>query len=277
LSLSLAELVRLLPPPAPVTPALPTGIAPLDAALLGGGLPRGRLTELVGSTGSGKTTLARAIVEATVSSHGWVAYIDAARTLDARDWVHLGDAEGVWMIRPHDATRAAWCADILLRSSAFALVVLDGAPLLSRAAAVRLTRLARESNAAFVVMGDRTGAATQLGGAVRLVAERRRTSDSRTVGQSDRKEEIHTIGVRVEKGGTLKTVEVSCAIAVARRLCTHSEVPDRRGVARGPAGGLRHGRRGRAASPPSHSASTPIVIEPSHELRTAVERARALG
>ena len=279
MSLSLAELVRLLPPPAAATPALPTGIVSLDAALLGGGLPRGRLTELVGSTGSGKTTLARAIVEATVSAHGWVAYIDATRTLDARDWVHLGDAEGMWTIRPHDATRAAWCADVLLRSGAFALVVLDSAPLLSRAVAVRLTRLARESNAAFVVMGDRIGGATQLGGAVRLVVERRTT---RTKGREDertRESTTHTIGVRVEKGGTLRTVEVSCAIAVARRLCTHPEVPDRRGVARGPAGGLRHGRKGRAASPPPHSANAPIVIEPlpSRELRAAVEHARALG
>jgi len=277
LSLSLAELTRLLPPPAPVAPALPTGIATLDAVLLGGGLPRGRLTEIVGGTGSGKTTLARAIVEATVEAHGWVAYIDAQRTLDPRDWVHLGDAEGVWMIRPHDATRAAWCADVLLRSSAFALVILDGAPALSKEVAVRLTRLARESNAAFVLLGDKAGGATQLGGAVRLLVERRRPKDRKTGGQEDRKTETHTIGVRVEKGGTLRTVEVSCAIAVARRLCAHPEVPDRRGVARGPVGGLRHGRRGRAASPPVHSAQQPIVIEPSPQLRTAVERARALG
>ena len=251
----------------------------LDAVLLGGGLPRGRLTEIVGSTGSGKTTLARAIVEATVDAHGWVAYIDAQRTLDPRDWVHLGDAEGVWMIRPHDATRAAWCADVLLRSSAFALVVLDGAPLLARATAVRLTRLAREANAAFVVLGDRAGGATQLGGAVRLIVERRRRPDRPTARPSDRQTAAttHTIGVRVEKGGTLRTVEVGCAIAVARRLCAHPEVPDRRGVARGPVGGLRHGRRGRAASPPVHHPEHPIVIEPSAELRTAVERARALG
>jgi recombination protein RecA len=279
MSLSLAELVRLLPAPTPAAPALPTGIATLDAVLLGGGLPRGRLTEIVGSTGSGKTTLARAIVEATVEAHDWVAYIDAQRTLDPRDWIHLGDAEGVWMIRPHDATRAAWCADVLLRSSAFALVILDGAPMLSKAAAVRLTRLARESNAAFVVLGDRAGGATQLGGAVRLIVERRRPKERRTGRQEDRTSETHTIGVRVEKGGTLRTVEVSCAIAVARRLCAHPEVPDRRGVARGPVGGLRHGRRGRAASPPTHTPERgePIVVEPSRQLRTAVERARALG
>jgi recombination protein RecA len=285
-SLSLAELVQLLPPTAPAAPALPTGIAALDTALLGGGLPRGRLTELVGPTGSGKTTLARAIVECTIASHGWVAYIDAQRTLDARDWVHLGDAEGMWMIRPHDATRSAWCADILLRSSAFALVVLDGAPTLSKAAAVRLTGLARESNAAFVLLGDRAGSASQLGGAVRLLLERRRKpqSDSPTVRQSDSPnsdangtQSTDTITVKVEKGGTLRTVEVSCAIAVARRLCTHPEVPDRRGVARGPAGGLRHGRRGRAASPPVHSTAHPIVIEPERQQHTASIGSRALG
>ena len=223
---------------------------------------------MVGEAGSGKTTLARAMVEATVRDQGWVAWIDAERTLDPRDWVHLGDEQGVWMIRPHDASRAAWCADVLLRSSAFALVVLDGAPLLTRGTAVRLTRLAKESNAAFLVLGDRVGGATQLGGAVRLTVERRRRQAQ--------------IGIRIEKGGILKTVEVSCAIDVARRLCAHPEVPDRRGVARGPAGGRRHSRSGRAASPPVPTAERPIAIaapqsQPPRELHTAVARARALG
>ncbi|HKH94796.1 MAG TPA: ATPase domain-containing protein, partial [Gemmatimonadaceae bacterium] len=263
MSLSIAELVKLLPPPPPPTPALPTGVAALDAVLVGGGLPRGRLTEIVGPTGSGKTTLTRAIVESAVAAHGWVAYVDAQRTLDARDWVHLGDAEGVWIIRPRDAGRAAWCADVLLRSGAFALVVLDGAPVLTKSAAVRLTRLARESNAAFVVLGDRTGAASQLGGAVRLLVERTTPGKRRhpppptphrgSVPSSTDVDPtpVRTIAVRVEKGGTLRTVEVSCAIGVARRLCTHPEVPDRRGVARGPAGGNRRAHARRAASPPA--------------------------
>jgi hypothetical protein len=304
--LSIAELVKLLPPPPPPTPALPTGVAALDAVLLGGGLPRGRLTEIAGPAGSGKTTLARAIVESTVAAHGWVAYVDAQRTLDARDWVHLGDAEGVWIIRPRDAARAAWCADVLLRSGAFALVVLDGAPMLSKSAAVRLTRLARESNAVLVLLADRTGAASQLGGAVRLLVERTTPGKRRhppptahrppptppvgsgewAVGGAPR-----TIVVRVEKGGTLRTVEVRCAIGVARRLCTHPEVPDRRGVARGPAGGNRRAHARRAASPPAdvagrgtatpgsaaHDTAARGLVEPPTGLRTAVARARALG
>ena len=294
MALSIAELVKLLPPPPPPTLALPTGVVALDAVLVGGGLPRGRLTEIVGPTGSGKTTLVRAVVESTVAAHGWVAYVDAQRTLDARDWVHLGDAEGVWIIRPRDPSRAAWCADVLLRSGAFALVVLDGAPVLTKSAAVRLTRLARESNAAFVVLGERTGGASQLGGAVRLLVERttpgKRRHPSPTthhpppvvggewgVGSAAPR----TIAVRVEKGGTLRTVEVRCAIGVARRLCTHPEVPDRRGVARGPAGGNRRAHARRAASPPADVAGrgTPAhaVVEPSAELRTAVARTRALG
>jgi hypothetical protein len=300
MSLSLAELVRLLPPPAPPAPAIPTGIAALDAALPGGGLPRGRLTELAGPAGSGKTTIARAIVETTVADRGWVAYIDAQRTLDPRDWAHLGDAEGVWMIRPHDATRAAWCADVLLRSGAFALVVLDGAPALTRSNAVRLTRLARDADCALLVLGDRAGAATQLGGAVRLVVERPTPGQRRRPARLDTRRErpgraaleqggrsstsstdgglTRTILVRVEKGGTLRTVEVSCAVAVARRLCAHPEVPDRRGVARGPAGGSRHARSGRAASPPADVAGRHAAgSEPPRELRTAVARARALG
>jgi hypothetical protein len=285
-SLSLSELVRLLPPPAPIAPTIPTGIAALDALLHGGGLPRGRLTEIVGANGSGKTTLARATVEATVAAHGWVAYIDAQRTLDARDWVHLGEAEGVWMIRPHDATRAAWCADVLLRSGAFALVVLDAAPALTKSVAVRLTRLARDGNAALMVLGDRAGAVTQLGGAVRLVVERRAPGNRRSARHDTQQRDTssgggedttRTIAVRVEKGGTFRTVEVSCAIAVARRLCAHPEVPDRRGVARGPAGRSRHAHLRRAASPPADVTGRGAVTDPPRALRRAVARARTLG
>ncbi|HYD51055.1 MAG TPA: hypothetical protein VEA99_00455, partial [Gemmatimonadaceae bacterium] len=154
---------------ASVGPALPTGIPALDAAAPGG-VPRGRLTEVVARRGGGRTTLLRQLVEQTVAAGGWVAVVDASRTLAPRDWAHAGESGRLWIVRPEAATRAAWCVDVLLRSGAFALVVLDAAPPLTRAVAVRLTRLARETGAAFVVAGESGAGAvpTQLGGALRL-------------------------------------------------------------------------------------------------------------
>jgi len=239
--------------------ALPTGVETLDARLTGGGLPRGRLTEVVGERGSGKATLLRRLVEQTLSEAGWVAYIDAARTLAPRDWAHLGDEEGLWMIRPRDPSRAAWCADVLLRCGAFALVVIDSAPMISRGVAVRLTRLARESGAALVVAGEE-GGGSLLGGAVRLRVRREvGGGNRRSGGLAPRRHPPPTsrerrMTVVVEKGGggggegTHRTVEVSCAIGVARRLCTHPEVPDRRGVARRTTGGSGSERRAAAVA-----------------------------
>ena len=202
--------------------ALETGIAALDAALTRGGVPCGRLTELIGARGSGKTTVLRHCVRATVRRGLWVAYVDAARTLAPRDWAFAsrGAEPVLWMIRPERIARAAWCAELLLRSGAFALVVLDGAPPLTSAAAVRLARLAREGGAAFIVAAEDDASAATLGGALRLRVARGGGDGTRVV------------KVTVEKGGRRRTVEVGHARTVAHRVCAHPEVPDRRGVAR---------------------------------------------
>ena len=227
----------------PGTPGLPTGIATLDAALPNNGLPRGRLTELVGAPGSGKTTLIRQLVERAVRDGWWVAYIDAARTLAPRDWAHVsrthGPDEGLWVVRPDSPARGAWCADVLLRSSAFALVVLDGAPLLTRSVAVRLTRLAREADAAFLALSDDTKA-SELAGSLRLRVARvaaapRRLVSIRGAPEPEPQTAARTLTVVIEKGGPYKTVtvgDVNRGIEVARRVRAHPEVPDRRGVAR---------------------------------------------
>jgi hypothetical protein len=282
LSLLKQQLADLLDPPRPVAPGLPTGLESLDAALPGGGLPRGRLTEVVGPSGSGKTTLVRGMVERVAADGGWVAYVDAARTLDPRDWAHLGEREGLWMIRPREAPRAPWCADVLLRSGAFALVVLDGAPPLSRQTCVRLTRLARETTAALLVLGEGPGGATMLGGALRLRLEgryprgrsrhhQRRAHPPACGGHPAERPDVRTIVITLEKGGTYRTVEVECGIAVARRLCTHPEVPDRRGVARGAPGGGRVPTAGHASAAGARAAG---AAPPPRALRTAIARAR---
>ena len=257
---TLESLRALLPAPLPVAPGLPTGLAALDAALASEGLPRGRLTEVVGATG--KLTLLRQVVDAAVARGEWVAYIDASRTLAPRDWAHLAHVDGVWIVRPPRGAHAAWCADVLLRSAAFSLVVLDSAPPISRAVAVRLTELARDSNAAFVVVAEGGGgriaaSPTKLGGAVRLRVSRRR----------------QRLRIAIEKGGGAggggagvgrisrlqQVVEVRCANGVARRLCTYPEVPDRRGAARASAG---KGKPGRRAATPTYGGHDRGMLQP---------------
>lgn len=293
--MSLAALKLLIsPPPRADVPGLRTGIAELDAALPGG-VPRGRLTEIAGRRGSGRTTLVRALVGATLSAEGAarVAVIDGTRTLSARDWSLAGARRAraateaadlpppLVVVRPPERRHAAWCADVLLRSGAFALLVLDGAPPLARAVAVRLERLAREHGAALVVVGAEEGGSGVVGSALRLRTER-----------AVRAHTLRALRVVIEKGGSHQTVEVECAVGVARRLCAHPEVPDRRGVARraaerrdpagaghgaGGAGGAggSGGRRRRAAEPDFGRAERGARAE---RWRTATgERAGALG
>ena len=206
---------------------LPTGIAELDALRVGRSIPRGRLTEITGASGSGRTSMLRTLVTAVATGGRWVAYIDATRTLAPRDWAHVGSERApLWMIRPTTPARAAWCADLLLRSGAFALVVLDGAPPLSRVLAVRLTRLAHDVGAAFVITGEHGGDATGSSVRIRLAAR----DPARAASGSGKRSERSTT-ITLEKGGKRRTIEVSYGRAVARRLCSHSEVPDRRGVA----------------------------------------------
>jgi len=151
-----------------------------------------------------------------------VAYVDAARTLAPADWAHLARGH-LRMVRPPEAARGAWCADVLLRSGAFVLVVLDGAPPLTRPQALRLVGLAREKDAAFVLIGqDRPSA---VSGAVR-VALRRRWG-----GKAVRPD--GAIQILVERGGNRELIEIPGMLPEAKRLGVHPAGPDRRGVGRG--------------------------------------------
>lgn len=235
------QIDTLVAPPRADGVAIATGIAALDQALSVGGLPCGRLTEIVGPRGSGKTTLVRQLVAGAISVGRWVAYVDGTRTLAPRDWVAIGGTRRLWIVRPQQAERGAWCADVLLRSGAFGLVVLDaGGPVLSRQVSIRLTRLAQDHDAALVVVSEGR-AGTMIGSAVRLRVTR--TS-------------ARALQVVVEKGGRYQSVEVSCAIDMARRLCAHSEVPDRRGVA-------PRNRRGERAAPDAPGVRRPAGTSPA--------------
>jgi hypothetical protein len=146
--------------------------------------------------------------------------VDPALGAAARVTVDPTGSDALWVVRPGEASRAPWCADLLLRTGSFALVVLDGAPVLPRAVAVRLSQLTRDADASLLLLGEGSRA-SEIGGALRLVLKRR---DPRTV--------LAT----VEKGGPHQhiplQVEGGHGRDIARRVCAHPEVPDRRGAAR---------------------------------------------
>jgi hypothetical protein len=220
-------------------PGLPTGLTSLDDVLAGGGIPRGRISEWVAPTGAGKTTLARQLAALTLRAGHGVAWIDARRTLDPTPLA--GALETAWVIRPPDPSRAPWCADLLLRSGGFALVILDGGPVLPRPIAVRLAQLARDADAALLLLGDGTRA-TDGGSALRL----------RLTGPATG----HRRHLTLEKGGLHPhpvPLALDHVVPVPHRLCTHPEVPDRRGVAR--AG------RSRAARPRARRVAQPRFPE----------------
>ncbi|MCA2992759.1 hypothetical protein [Gemmatimonas sp.] len=224
-----------------------TGVPALDRAL-GGGIPRGRITELTGPLAVGKTALLRQVVAQVLGSGAWVAWIDAGRTLAPAPWADLG--ERFVVIRLPEAKRAAWTTDLLLRSGVFGLVVLDGAPPLSRVHGVRLAQLARERDAACVVLEHATpgeARVQRLAGTVRvrvalspppsMRAPAGRPSASRAPTPPPGSLPPASCSLlTIEKGASLGTrspsIEVPRVVILARRLCTHPEIPDRRGVAR---------------------------------------------
>ena len=126
------------------------GVPALDA-LLPLGLPRGQITACDAPLGSGGTAVILALAETTLRADEGVAFVDAARTLAPQAAAHLADLGRFWVIRPRGTESAWWCADVLLRTGAFGLVVVDQAPPPARPVAVRLQRLARDKDAALVV------------------------------------------------------------------------------------------------------------------------------
>lgn len=107
---------------------IPTGSLGLDAALGAGGWPRGRVVELFGPEGSGKTTLALHAIASAQRQSGVAAYIDIARGLDLGYAAAIGVNAGcLYLSQPDTAEQALEIAEILARSGAMDIVVVDPA------------------------------------------------------------------------------------------------------------------------------------------------------
>ncbi|MFO7459906.1 MAG: recombinase RecA [Desulfatiglandales bacterium] len=107
-------------------PAISTGSLALDRALGIGGVPRGRVVEIYGPESSGKTTLALHIAAEAQVVGGMVAFIDAEHALDLNYARRLGvDVENLLVSQPDTGEQALDIAEILVRSGAIDVLVID--------------------------------------------------------------------------------------------------------------------------------------------------------
>ena len=105
---------------------VPTGALSLDLALGVGGLPRGRVIEIYGPEGSGKTTLATHVVAEAQRNGGVCAYIDAEHAMDPTYARAIGvDVDELLISQPDTGEQALEIADMLVRSGALDVIVID--------------------------------------------------------------------------------------------------------------------------------------------------------
>lgn len=134
---------------------LSSGLSRVDA-VLGGGLPRGRLSEFAGALSSGKTSCLLALLAATTRRGGVVAWVDVADALHPQSAARAGVVlQRLLWVRPAAVAEAFRCAEILLRGGGFSLVVLDlgtEARPWRQAVWSRLLRVAEQSHTALVVL-----------------------------------------------------------------------------------------------------------------------------
>ncbi|HUS62601.1 MAG TPA: recombinase RecA [Acidimicrobiales bacterium] len=106
--------------------AISTGALSLDLALGIGGLPRGRITEIYGPESSGKSTLAMHVVAEAQRNGGVCAYIDAEHAMDPIYARAIGvDVDNLLISQPDTGEQALEIADMLIRSGAIDVIVVD--------------------------------------------------------------------------------------------------------------------------------------------------------
>ena len=106
--------------------AVSTGSLSLDVALGIGGMPKGRVVEIYGPEGSGKTTIALHIIASVQKEGGTAAFIDAEHALDPVYAEALGvDAESLLVSQPDNGEQALEITEALARSGAVDVIVVD--------------------------------------------------------------------------------------------------------------------------------------------------------
>jgi recombination protein RecA len=105
---------------------IPTGALSLDIALGVGGVPRGRVVEIFGPEGGGKTTLSLQIIANAQRLGGTAAFVDAEHAMDAAYAKKLGvDIENLLVSQPDNGEQALEITETLVRSGAVDVIVID--------------------------------------------------------------------------------------------------------------------------------------------------------
>ena len=106
--------------------AIPTGSLTLDWALGVGGVPCGRVIEIFGSEGGGKTTLTLSIISQVQKKGGVAAFIDAEHAVDPNYAERLGvNLDELLISQPDTGEQALEIVETLVRSNAVDIIVID--------------------------------------------------------------------------------------------------------------------------------------------------------
>ena len=106
--------------------SISTGSIGVDAALGVGGVPRGRIVEIFGPESSGKTTLSLQVIAEAQRTGGLAAFVDAEHALDAEYAKKLGvDIDNLLVSQPDSGEQALEIAEVLVRSGAIDVIVID--------------------------------------------------------------------------------------------------------------------------------------------------------
>jgi recombination protein RecA len=105
---------------------IPSGSLALDIALGVGGIPRGRITEIFGPEGSGKTTLGQHIIAEAQKRGGTVAYVDVEHALDPSYTASCGvNLDDLFISQPDTGEEALEITETLVRSGAIDIIIID--------------------------------------------------------------------------------------------------------------------------------------------------------
>jgi hypothetical protein len=167
----------------------PSGISALDARL-GGGFPRGQLSEIAGPRSSGRASLLLQTIAAATARGELVALVDALDMFDAGSAAAAGvDLDRLLWIRGHLVTNQGLCRELnqraieqairaftlVLQAGNFGLVVFDVAEAPADAVRrlpfttwLRLQRMVEGSQTACVLVGDEPMARSSAGLTLKL-------------------------------------------------------------------------------------------------------------